>query len=71
MLELCRIIGGIPKGWPIKGSKPHEVVEHAAWEEAGVRERTIEWMSPVKAAARVDEPELKGLLVALAPLPAA
>jgi 8-oxo-dGTP pyrophosphatase MutT (NUDIX family) len=106
----------IPKGWPIKGLKPHEVAEREAWEEAGVkgrakkrplgyytylktladgnkaptmvevhllavdkvsdkfpecRERTIEWMSPVEAATRVEEPELKGLLVALETRPAA
>lgn len=28
-------------------------------------ERSLEWMSPVEAATRVDEPELKGLLAAL------
>ncbi|MBB6486981.1 NUDIX hydrolase [Rhizobium lusitanum] len=27
----------IPKGWPIKGLKPHEVVEREAWEEAGIK----------------------------------
>ncbi|NTJ11699.1 NUDIX hydrolase [Rhizobium lusitanum] len=27
----------IPKGWPIKGKKPHEVAAIEAWEEAGVR----------------------------------
>jgi 8-oxo-dGTP pyrophosphatase MutT (NUDIX family) len=27
----------IPKGWPIKGKKPHEVAATEAWEEAGVR----------------------------------
>ncbi|MGV2186561.1 NUDIX hydrolase [Rhizobium rhizogenes] len=27
----------IPKGWPIKGLKPHEVAEREAWEEAGVK----------------------------------
>ncbi|TXI01406.1 MAG: NUDIX hydrolase [Rhizobium sp.] len=27
----------IPKGWPIKGKKPHEVVAIEAFEEAGVR----------------------------------
>nr|WP_245472365.1 NUDIX hydrolase [Rhizobium jaguaris] len=26
----------IPKGWPIKGLKAHEVAEREAWEEAGV-----------------------------------
>jgi 8-oxo-dGTP pyrophosphatase MutT (NUDIX family) len=106
----------IPKGWPIKGLKPHEVAEREAWEEAGVkgkakkrplgsyaylktlddgsmvatvveahlltvekvsdkfpeyRERTIEWVSPIEAATRVDEPELKKLLAALATRPAA
>lgn len=25
----------IPKGWPIKGRKPHQVAEQEAWEEAG------------------------------------
>ncbi|WP_244425824.1 NUDIX domain-containing protein [Rhizobium etli] len=29
----------IPKGWPIKGLAPHEVVEREAWEEAGVKGR--------------------------------
>ncbi|NKJ09722.1 MULTISPECIES: NUDIX hydrolase [Rhizobium] len=100
----------IPKGWPIKGLKPHEVAEREAWEEAGVKgrarkkaagyytylktlpdgsktpamvevhllsvdkvcekfpehkERTLEWMSPLEAARRVNEPELKGLLITL------
>nr|WP_037150926.1 NUDIX hydrolase [Rhizobium freirei] len=27
----------VPKGWPIKGKKPHEVVAIEAFEEAGVR----------------------------------
>lgn len=27
----------IPKGWPIKGLKPHEVAEREAWEEAGIK----------------------------------
>ncbi|PZM08961.1 NUDIX hydrolase [Rhizobium tubonense] len=27
----------IPKGWPIKGLKAHEVAEREAWEEAGVK----------------------------------
>jgi 8-oxo-dGTP pyrophosphatase MutT (NUDIX family) len=103
----------IPKGWPIKGLKPHEVAEREAWEEAGVRgkarkkpagyytylktlgdesraptivqvhllevqklcekfpehkERTLEWVSPVEATRRVKEPELKGLLMAMAAL---
>jgi 8-oxo-dGTP pyrophosphatase MutT (NUDIX family) len=97
----------IPKGWPIKGLKPHEAAEREAWEEAGVRgkaqkkphgfftylktlhettkvpamvevhllevsqvstkfpeskQRSIEWMSPIEAATRVQELELKGLL---------
>ncbi len=26
----------IPKGWPIKGLKSHQVAEREAWEEAGV-----------------------------------
>jgi hypothetical protein len=30
------------------------------------RARTLEWMSPIEAATRVEEPELKGLLAALA-----
>lgn len=30
----------IPKGWPMKGKKPHEAAEIEAWEEAGVRGRT-------------------------------
>jgi len=100
----------IPKGWPIKGLKGHEVAEREAWEEAGIRgkakkkafgyytylkvlasqesipsmvevhllqvekicdkfperkERTIEWVSPVEAAMRVEEPELKGLFARL------
>lgn len=29
----------IPKGWPIKGVAPYEVVEREAWEEAGVKGR--------------------------------
>ncbi|WP_246704705.1 NUDIX hydrolase [Rhizobium sp. P32RR-XVIII] len=29
----------IPKGWPIKGLAPQEVVEREAWEEAGVKGR--------------------------------
>jgi 8-oxo-dGTP pyrophosphatase MutT (NUDIX family) len=29
----------IPKGWPIKGLKPHEVAEREAWEEAGIKGR--------------------------------
>ena len=28
---------GIPKGWPMKGRKPHEAAAIEAWEEAGVR----------------------------------
>lgn len=100
----------IPKGWPIKGLKPHEAAEREAWEEAGVKgkarkrplgyftylktlddgtkvpslvevhlvevkkaftefpeskERRVEWLSPVAAAVRVQEPELKGLLTSL------
>ncbi|NNG71935.1 NUDIX hydrolase [Rhizobium laguerreae] len=27
----------IPKGWPIKGKRPHEAAAIEAWEEAGVR----------------------------------
>ncbi|MEF0943558.1 NUDIX hydrolase [Rhizobium sp. BR 362] len=27
----------IPKGWPMKGKKPHEAAAIEAWEEAGVR----------------------------------
>ena len=27
----------IPKGWPIKGLKPHEAAEREAWEEAGIK----------------------------------
>lgn len=27
----------IPKGWPMKGKKPHEAAGIEAWEEAGVR----------------------------------
>ncbi|MGY5806370.1 NUDIX hydrolase [Rhizobium sp. LEGMi198b] len=27
----------IPKGWPIKGLKPHQVAEREAWEEAGIK----------------------------------
>jgi 8-oxo-dGTP pyrophosphatase MutT (NUDIX family) len=30
----------IPKGWPMKGKKPHEAAAIEAWEEAGVRGRT-------------------------------
>jgi 8-oxo-dGTP pyrophosphatase MutT (NUDIX family) len=30
----------IPKGWPMKGKKPHEAATIEAWEEAGVRGRT-------------------------------
>ncbi|MBB3545347.1 NUDIX hydrolase [Rhizobium sp. BK399] len=26
----------IPKGWPIRGLRPHKVAEREAWEEAGV-----------------------------------
>jgi 8-oxo-dGTP pyrophosphatase MutT (NUDIX family) len=104
----------IPKGWAIKGLRPHETAEREAWEEAGVKgkvkkkpfgyytylkildyentvpslvevhllevekvcskfperkQRTIEWMSPSDAAARVQEPELKGLLARLAECP--
>lgn len=100
----------IPKGWPIRGLKPHEAAEREAWEEAGVKgkarkrplgyftylktlddgskvpslvgvhlvevkkaftefpeskERRVEWLSPVAAAVRVQEPELKGLLTSL------
>ncbi|MDM9644866.1 NUDIX hydrolase [Rhizobium sp. S163] len=29
----------IPKGWPIRGMKPHRVAECEAWEEAGVEGR--------------------------------
>jgi len=29
----------IPKGWPMKGKKPHEAAAVEAWEEAGVRGR--------------------------------
>jgi len=29
----------IPKGWPIKGLKPHEVAQREAWEEAGAKGR--------------------------------
>ncbi|NTJ63068.1 NUDIX hydrolase [Agrobacterium rhizogenes] len=29
----------IPKGWPIKGLKPHQVAEREAWEEAGIKGR--------------------------------
>jgi len=29
----------IPKGWPIKGLKPHQAAAHEAWEEAGVEGR--------------------------------
>lgn len=29
----------IPKGWPMKGKKPHEAAAIEAWEEAGVRGR--------------------------------
>lgn len=29
----------VPKGWPIKGLRPHRVAEREAWEEAGVRGR--------------------------------
>jgi 8-oxo-dGTP pyrophosphatase MutT (NUDIX family) len=29
----------IPKGWPIRKKKPHEVARQEAWEEAGVRGR--------------------------------
>jgi len=27
----------LPKGWPMKGKKPHRAAEIEAWEEAGVR----------------------------------
>lgn len=27
----------VPKGWPMKGKKPHEAAAIEAWEEAGVR----------------------------------
>ncbi|CDM60461.1 MULTISPECIES: NUDIX hydrolase [Rhizobium] len=27
----------IPKGWPIKGLRPHEVAEREAWEEGGIK----------------------------------
>jgi 8-oxo-dGTP pyrophosphatase MutT (NUDIX family) len=30
----------IPKGWPIKGSKPHEAAAQEALEEAGVTGQT-------------------------------
>lgn len=30
----------IPKGWPIKGLKPHQAAAREAWEEAGVEGRT-------------------------------
>ncbi|MQW59693.1 NUDIX hydrolase [Sinorhizobium meliloti] len=101
----------VPKGWPIKNLKPHQVAEREAWEEAGIigkakkrplgylgyytylktldngqkvvsvvavhlvkvdatdgkfpeqGERQLEWLSPSEAAARVQEPELKGLLM--------
>jgi 8-oxo-dGTP pyrophosphatase MutT (NUDIX family) len=100
----------IPKGWPIKGLKPHEAAEREAWEEAGVRgkaqkkpvgcftylkfldndqsvpakvdvyllapksvsedfperdQRVVQWVSPDEAAVRVEEPELRQLLVGL------
>lgn len=96
----------IPKGWPIKGKAPHEVVANEAFEEAGVRgkvkkkalgyftylkrlddgrgvlcsvqvhamkvkghiadfpekgQRKVDWVSSSEAAARVSEPELRGL----------
>lgn len=31
----------IPKGWPIKGLKPHEVAQREAWEEAGAKGRAM------------------------------
>ncbi|KQT06845.1 MULTISPECIES: NUDIX hydrolase [unclassified Rhizobium] len=37
----------IPKGWPIKGKKPHQAAAVEAWEEAGVRGR-----GPKTAAGR-------------------
>ncbi|MDS7594784.1 NUDIX hydrolase [Agrobacterium tumefaciens] len=103
----------IPKGWPMKGKKPHEAALIEAWEEAGVRgrvkkkpvgrytylkmldngdvtpcvvdvfqievsdtktsfkergERRVDWVSPVEAARRVREIELKSLLVDFKPV---
>ncbi|UHS59832.1 NUDIX hydrolase [Agrobacterium vaccinii] len=31
----------IPKGWPMRKKKPHEVARQEAWEEAGVRGRVL------------------------------
>lgn len=31
----------IPKGWPMKGKKPHEAAAQEAWEEAGVLGRVV------------------------------
>jgi 8-oxo-dGTP pyrophosphatase MutT (NUDIX family) len=100
----------LPKGWAIKGLKPHEVALREAWEEAGVvgkvkkkpfgrftyvktlksgrkiasfvqahlvsvermdieyperGQRDFSWVSPLEAAALVQEPELKHLLAGL------
>lgn len=100
----------VPKGWPMKGKKPHRAAAIEAWEEAGVigkvhkkpfgcftyvkkldggshrpvtvrtyllrvknldksfreaGQRRLEWMSPLEAARRVREPELKTMLVGL------
>jgi 8-oxo-dGTP pyrophosphatase MutT (NUDIX family) len=30
----------VPKGWPIKGLRPHQTAASEAWEEAGVEGRT-------------------------------
>lgn len=96
----------LPKGWPMKLRRPHQAAAIEAYEEAGVRGRTVKtalgtyeydkrieggavrcrvrvypmtverledewpekaqrsrrWFSPLDAAERVDEPELRALL---------
>jgi 8-oxo-dGTP pyrophosphatase MutT (NUDIX family) len=99
----------IPKGWPMRGKKPHRTAAIEAWEEAGVigkarkkvfghysylkgkkdgslpvsvaafllrvdkledafqeqGQRTREWVSYDEAARRVQEPELKTMLLSI------
>ena len=102
----------LPKGWPIKGMKPHSVAAREAMEEAGLTgkvakepigsyryikrlrngagiacevgvfpmavekqrrnwperdQRATSWFAPQDAAALVDEPELRDLILGFAP----
>lgn len=48
----------IPKGWAMKGKKPHQVAEIEAWEEAGVKgkakKKPIGFFTYVKATDRAN-----------------